>query len=385
MSMRTGVLALSLLAAVVSSGCGKLTIRTWVQTIEGQSTGSVVVPSLGGEYAIDQIEGGFLGTIVLDTRDIPAPLQGPITIDDVRLSGYAGPLLRDMCIWGNPAAPSTGSVYLNLVGSDSSTTINLNVLATTGLSQILGLPPASLSQSATFPLGGGLSLNTFIDAGLSGETDGLFATTGAFEGESELAGMPVTFKLNLEVTNLSTPPSFNATRLAFCAPFFNQQGKDLYYGMNVKGSYLRAHDLDSPSAPLIIPLADMGIVAGNKVKLTRIGTYSDVTQLQDGDQSRLTGLFSSSNVILSKENRYRVQGAINAGSDITTAPYWDCLIWPLCWTVPTDISQDFRIDPDVTVTVPTGAQFLVVAPLPSSYTWSDNLGFAFGVTVEVVP
>lgn len=383
MRMRNGLLALGLLAAVLGTGCGKLTIRTWVQTIEGQSTGSVETPL--GNYDITQLDGGFLASIVLDTRDIPAPLQGPIAIEDVRLAGDAGALLQRLCVWGNPATPSTGSVYLNLLGSDSSTTVNLNVLATTTLSQTLSIPPAGLSQSATFPLGGGLSLNTFIDAGLSGNTDGLFATTGAFEGTSELAGMPITFKLNLKVTNLSTPPSFDSSALSFCTPFFNQQGKDMYYGMNVKGSYLRAHDLDSPSAPLVIKLADLGIVPGNKVKLTRIGTYSDITQLQDGDQARLTGVFSSSTTILAADQRYRVQGAINAGNDVTTAPYWDCLIWPLCWTVATDISQDFRIDPNVTVTVPTGAQYLVVAPLPSSYTWGDNLGFGFGVTVEVVP
>jgi hypothetical protein len=155
--------------------------------------------------------------------------------------------------------------------------------------------------------------------------------------------------------------------------------------MNVKGSYLRAHDVDSPSNPLFIKLADMGIVPGNRVRLTRIGAYSDITQLQDGDQTRLTGVFSSSNVINGKNNTNRLPGAINAGTDINTAPYWDCLIWPLCWQVPTNISQDFRIDPSVTVQVPTGAQYLVVAPLPSSYTWGDNLGFGFGVTVEVVP
>ena len=70
---------------------------------------------------------------------------------------------------------------------------------------------------------------------------------------------------------------------------------------------------------------------------------------------------------------------------IATAPYWNCLIWPLCWQVPTDISQDFRIDPTVTVTVPAGAQYLVVGPLPGSYLWGDNLGFGFGLTVERVP
>jgi hypothetical protein len=383
MNTRKGLLAIALLASLVGTGCGKLTIRTWVQTIEGGSTGSIETPL--GNYDITDLDGGFLASIVLDTRDIPAPLQGPIAIEDVRLAGNGGALLQQICVWGNPATPSTGSVYLNLLGSDSSTTVNLNVLATTGLSQTLGIPPAGLSQSSVFPLGGGLSLNTFIDAGLSGNTDGLFATTGSFEGQSELAGMVVTFKLNLQVTNLSTPPSFDSSLLAFCAPFFNQQGRDMYYGMNVKGSYLRSNGLDNPSAPLIIPLGDLGIAPGHRVKLTRVGSYSDITQLQDGDQARLTGVFSSSNTIGSKDNRYRVPGAINAGSDVNTSPYWNCLIWPLCWQVPTDISQDFRIDPNVTVTVPSGAQYLIVAPLPSSYTWGDNLGFGFGVTVERLP
>lgn len=385
MGIRKG-LALGLLAAVVGTGCGKLTIRTWVQSTQGQSSGSILAPTINPQpYPISQLEGGFLGTIVLDTRDLPAPLKGTIAIDDVRLAGDAGVLLGKLCVWGNPTAPSTGTVLLNLVGNDSNATVNLNVLATTGLSQLLQIPPAGLSQSATFPLGGGLSLNTFIDAGLSGNTDGLFVTSVNFEGESELAGSPIIFALNLSVTNLSTPPSFAASNLSFCAPYFNQQGRDIYYGMNVKGSYLRANAADAPSAPLIIKLADLGIGPGNKVKLTRVGAYSDITQLQDGDQTRLTAVFSSSSTILAKDTRYRVPGAIDAGTDVSTAPYWNCLIWPICRQVPTDISQDFRVDPNVTVTVPSGAQYLVVAPLPSSYAWADNLGFGFGVTIETVP
>ena len=386
MKMRRGLLAIGLLACLVGTGCGKLTIRTWIQVIEDESSGSISAPTLNPvPYPVTQLEGGFLGAIELDTRNLPAPLEGPLTIDDIRLAGDAGPLLGKICIWGNPAQPSTGSVHLNLLGSDSATTATLNVLATTGLSQMLQIPPAGLSQTATFPLGGGLSITTFIDAGLSGNTDGLFATSTVFEGESVLAGSPVTFALDISVTNLSTPPSFDAAQLAFCAPYFNQQGADLYYGMNVKGSYLRAHDLDNPTAPLAIKLSDLGIVPGNRVRLTRVGRYSDTTQLQDGDQTQLTGVFSSSNALTAKGNQNRVTGAINAGNDVNTAPYWDCLIWPICWQVPTNISQDFRIDPNVTVQVPTGAQYVFVAPLPSSYTWGDNLGFGFGVTIERVP
>jgi hypothetical protein len=387
MRLRNGLLLVACaLASLVGTGCGKLTIRTWVQVIEAESDGSIFAPTLNPEpYPVTQLEGGFLGAIELDTRDIPAPLQGTLAIDDIRIAGDAGVLLGKICIWGNPAQPSSGTVLLNLLGDDSNATATLNVLATTGLSQMLQIPPAGLSQTATFPLGGGLSLDTFINAGLSGNTDGLFATSAAFEGESELAGAPVTFSLDITVTNLSTPPSFDAAQLQFCSPFFNQQGRDLYYGMNVKGSYLRAIDADNPTAPLIIKLSDHGIVPGNRVKLARIGRYSDITQLQDGDQTRLTGVFSSSNLLGGKSNRNRVTGAINAGTDITTAPYWNCIIWPLCWQTPTDISQDFRIDPEVTLTVPTGAQYLMVAPLPSSYIWGDNLGFGFGVTIEVVP
>jgi hypothetical protein len=126
-----------------------------------------------------------------------------------------------MCVWGDPALPSTGSVNLNLLG-DSSATMNLNVLATTGPRR--SCRSARACPVGDVPLGGGLSLNTFIDAGLSGNTDGLFATATTFEGQSELAGMAITFRLNLKVPNLSTPPEFEA-ELTFCAPFFNQQGR----------------------------------------------------------------------------------------------------------------------------------------------------------------
>jgi hypothetical protein len=39
----------------------------------------------------------------------------------------------------------------------------------------------------------------------------------------------------------------------------------------------------------------------------------------------------------------------------------------------------------VNVTVPSGANFLIVAPLAPSQKWDDDSGFGFGVSVEVNP
>ena len=38
-----------------------------------------------------------------------------------------------------------------------------------------------------------------------------------------------------------------------------------------------------------------------------------------------------------------------------------------------------------TVTIPAGAQYLIVAPIPDSLSWADNSGFGLGVALTVNP
>jgi hypothetical protein len=191
------------------------------------------------------------------------------------------------------------------------------------------------------------------------------------------------FTLNLAITNDAIQPVFDADLLSFCGARFDEQGNPAFYGLNSKSTYLRAQIGDHPAQPLKIALADLGAGPGDVLKLGTVGTYSDATILKDGNDTRLSAVFSSTNVVSSNENtRYRVPGAINAGSDVVTKTYWPCLF---CFPQQSDISQDFRIDPTVNVTVPAGANFLIVAPLAPSQKWDDDSGFSFGVSVEVNP
>src|SRR5271165_3445923 len=72
--------------AVVMSGCGLLSIESWVKVIQAQSSGSVKF--LGATLPLERVQGGFLGLIQVNTSQLPAPLDGTITIEDIRLAAY---------------------------------------------------------------------------------------------------------------------------------------------------------------------------------------------------------------------------------------------------------------------------------------------------------
>jgi hypothetical protein len=335
---------------------------------------------------INRLSGGFLGAIVLNTTTIPAPVDGTVSVDDVRIAGDTAPGLVPgaICVWGNPAVASTGTIHLDILGGSGSTTITLNIKATAGLSDLFGIPPVELSQTATFPLNG-IGITQLLNAATTGSGDGLFNTGATFTGDTVLLGAPATFNLNLQVTNESTPPLFDADLLASCGPHFNEQGRDIFYGVNSKASYLLASGSDQPVAPTIIKLSDLGVHAGDQLKVARVGTYDDVTELRDGNLTKVGALFSSSNVVKADNQKARIPGAIDAGTDVTTGSYQKCIIWPFCTTTPTDIPQDFAVSTSATVTVPTGAQYLIVAPIPDSLKWGDDSGFGLGVALTRNP
>jgi hypothetical protein len=387
MRIRPGTLGWLLAFALSTTACGQMTIRTWVQVIEAESSGSVLVAPFNPEpYPVTRIQGGFFSVVRLDTSQLPAPLHGTMTLEDIRIAGYAGEMLQGLCSWGDPAGASGGTVVIDLFGGGgSSADLTLDLLTTTRFSENTSVPPSAIHQPVHIDLGSGLSLGSFADAAVTGSIDGLFATRTEFTGNAELLGIPVTFHLDLSVTNKATPPTISADQLELCGKYFNQQGRDIAYVLNSKSSYLRALPPDAPKDPLVIPIADLGAYPGDRLRLTRFGTFSDLTELKDGTSATVTGVFSSSSTVLPADRQTRIPGARDAGPDFSTAPYWQCLIWPLCLPLATDIPQDFRIDPSVTVTIPSGAAFLIVAPLPPSYLWNDDSGFGFGVSVEVNP
>lgn len=377
---RIGLAACVVLA---TTGCGNLTIRTWIKVVEDQSTGSVEVGPLG-VLPVERIQGGFLSTVQIDTTQIlDQPLQGTIVLEDVRIAANQPDLLGPLCVWGDPLATSGGTVTLDLSGGASAADVTLNLLATTQLSEGIGQPPLALSEDATFPLSG-VTLDALLAGAEDGSADGLFSTTAAFQGSAEVLGIPAQFDLDLAVTNEATPPLFDADLLSFCGAHFREQGGDLFYGLNAKSSYLRADDGDRPADPLVIPLAEVGAAPGDVLRLASVGTYSDETILKDGSQTKLGAVFSASDVILDRTERYRVADAIDAGSDFGTGYHLRCFLF-FCTKLRTDIAEDFRVDPGVDVVVPAGASHLVVAPVSRELEWEDDSGFGFGVSVEVNP
>ena len=379
MKLRMRVLAAVVSAsALMSTGCGNLTIRSWIKVIEDQSTGSLSSDVLGGvPIPLSRLQGGFLGAIVLDTRTLPGPIDGTVNVDVVRISADSAPsIVGPICIWGDPSLASTGTAHLDILGGTGSTTITLNLKATAGLSDMLGIPPVAISQAATFPLNG-VGLTQLLNASSSGSADGLFATGASFVGETVLLGAPASFNLDIQVTNEGKPPLFDTDLLATCGPHFAEQGRSVFYSVNSKASYLLASGTDSPAPPTIIPLADIGAHPGDHLKIARVGTYNDKTELRDGSATAMGALFSSTNVVKKDNTRNRIPGAIDAGTDVTTGSYF--------FIIPTDISQDFSVANSPTVTVPAGAQYLIIGTIPSGLTWGDNSGFGLGVNLTVNP
>lgn len=373
-------------AAMLGTGCGNLTIRTWVKVIEDQTTGAVVIN--GSPSPLERVQGGFFANVQVDTNDVLTGLTGTIALEDIRIAAFNPPpagIAGTVCAWADPANPTAGDITIDVLGGGGAASVAATLKATTTLTDGFGLPPIILAQDLDLPLGSGLGIEQFLGALTAGSADGLFTTSVDFVGDAVLLGIAAQFQLNLQVTNAGTPPLFDADYLAFCDEFFAEQGSGLFWGVNAKASYLLADKDDAPKPPLAIKLSDVGAVPGDTLRLARVGTFSAVTELRDGTLTDVTGVFSSSNVVRAASERNRIAGAIDAGVDVATGSVKRCVLLIFCSQKPTDIAQDFRIDPQVDVTVPAGAEYLFVAALPPKLFYKDNSGFGFGVSVEVNP
>jgi len=202
-----------------------------------------------------------------------------------------------------------------------------------------------------------------------------------------MMGMPVVFNLDLALTNGAEPPLFDADLLEYCGGEFASQGlgEALYYGINSKSGYLRGLAKDTIRDPLVISLAELGATPGDTLRLETVGTYSMLEVLMDGVDTRLGGVFSSTDEVRGPSVLDRIPGAIDVAPNLYTWISIVC-IWGQCADLGgDDIPEDFRIDPTRDITVPPGAEYLVVAPIDVWRNWQDNSGFGFGVTVEVNP
>ena len=372
--------------AVASIGCGQLTMRTWVKIIEDESDGNIqanLTPP-PAPYLIERLQGGFLTVVELDTRDLPGPLNGTITLADVRVAAIQQSLLGIFCNWNDPDGYSGGTVTLDILGGQSESDVFLDGKGQAQLSQLVGLPPIDVETPVDFALGSDLGLTTFLDALNSGSVDGLFASQTSVVTDQTILNIPVTITLNLTVDNDAEPPLFDADLLAFCGQFFDQQGAALFYGLNPQSSYLLARN-DKPKDPLVISLAELGAAAGDTLRMTVVGTYADSLALKDGNETLAAAVFSATDTVLPRGYSDRIPDAIDAGQNYQTPRYWDCF-GLICWpSASTDIPEDFRVDPGVDVVVPSGAEYLIVAPVDTALKFDDNTGLGFGVDIEVNP
>lgn len=380
--LHSGFLIASVALAV---GCGQLTIRTWVNVIEDESSGSL--NALSADYPITRFQGGFLTRIQVDTRQLPGPLEGTAVVEDVRVASVNEAFAGNICIWNDPDGSSGGPVVLDLLGGQNGGELFLDAKGQTRLSEFFGLPPSDFEESLPLDLGSGLSLSGFLGALDSGSLDGLIATTIPLVTSATIGGFPVTVAASLRVTSTASPPLFDADLADFCGPYFAQQGPGLFVGVNPKSSFLLANQEgdDAPAAPAVIDLESFGIAAGDTLSLARVGTFSSEGLLRDGIRTRLLGVFSATDVVLPDDASHRVPDAIDAGTNVFTSGYLQCFLI-FCTIADTDIPEDFEIDPTVEVVVPDGAQYLIVAPYDDSdHYWSDNSGFGLGVDVAVAP
>ncbi|MGH0034034.1 MAG: hypothetical protein ACQGVK_03315 [Myxococcota bacterium] len=393
---RTVGLTALVLLVIALGGCGELTTRTWITIVEDESGGFVNVQFLGGppvDYPIVRLQGGFLAEVVVNLADLPGPMTGSITLTDVRIAGQVEGLVGRLCAWNDPSGTSEGSLVIDVLGGNAESTMELDALAFTDVQRVLNWEPMDFEQPIDFDLGAVFDLQAFADAFLTGSADELFATSATISSTIVMPPPPeppaITsiFNLDASVTNGSEPPTIDDDLEAFCQERFATQGVgDRYVRMlNVKSSYLRHHGNDRPLDPLVLDLAALDAGPGDVLTLRNVGTFAAIPALKDGADTRLGGVFSSSDVVLPSEQLFRIPGAIDTGPELDT---WVSIVcrWGICTDHGgDDVPYDFPIDPQRTITVPTGAQYLIVAPVDGWRAWRDNLGLGFGLSVEVSP
>src|SRR5262245_23875688 len=89
--------ALALVALLLgATACGPLTIRTWITVDEAHSSGFVQLsPPDGDPFPLNQIQGGFLAKVTLDTSQLlSSPMRGTIEVEEVRLAARSGAIGR---------------------------------------------------------------------------------------------------------------------------------------------------------------------------------------------------------------------------------------------------------------------------------------------------
>jgi hypothetical protein len=132
-----------------------------------------------------------------------------------------------------------------------------------------------------------------------------------------------------------------------------------------QATYLRAYLDPNALNAVVVDLGLLGFGSGDLISLTRLGAF-DCSFGNCGDLSLgLGGVFSSSTLLASSDQQYRVMGAIDAGPELNS------LTTTLFGDVPLDIPQDFAITGSgVVLSMPIGARYLFVGAYDTF--WGDN-------------
>ncbi len=157
------------------------------------------------------------------------------------------------------------------------------------------------------------------------------------------------------------------------------------FPLDPKGAYIFTNENpppgdppDAPDNPLILSLSSLGIQPGALISGQGVGLVSYCPGCAERTPFDVCAVFSSSNTVLPTGGALnRVPGAIApAVADACSTPP------TLFGGLPTDIPQDFSLFGEP-VTVPPGAQYLIVALADSFYGDNTDISGTLGVRLQV--
>ncbi len=144
--------------------------------------------------------------------------------------------------------------------------------------------------------------------------------------------------------------------------------------LDPRGTYRRTNQDPGADAARMVPLAAMGISAGDTLRLIRQGDFAYIPGgLPTG--RTLDCVFSTDSVILDPSQPERIPGAIAAGAAHGTAP---TTIGGLL----TDIPEDFAVTDSLDVVVPNGAQYLFVCADDEFHGDNEDANHDFAIMIK---
>ena len=371
-------LAIVLLAAL-SVGCGNpLTISAWLNLEEGSQ---VELPGF-----LMPVEGGVFTRIDVDLSDLLHP-QGTIQVEQVRIGGVAR-VGGSVCLRKDMEVETTGSFRIGLLEGTQEVDFPLATITVSSFLADRGFPElrsVASPEGLEFPLDPAL-FAPIID---HGTIDGVLSLPVLLDQQLELApGYFITGAVDLLLRSASKPAAVSSEVLAACQDIWDAQGQPLPYLVNSKGTYLHYVNEANAKEPLVIPLADVQAVPGDKLRIRTEGKWDGLFQ---SNLVRMAAVFSPTGEVRPVDPPFnpargffawlafrsnRIVNPIEAGTDVVT---------PLTFAGlnATDIPQDFEITGLRDIEVPAGAESLVVTPI--DWTWTDNLSASLRVSLEVIP